>query len=145
MKNYNGIGVIKYAGFLRTKDEWADIIGISKRQLNRRIQKWGLKRAMTTPGNSDKCKFIYKGKADSICWDCKHCVPDPDNNIGCSWSRMEGNVEGSVASVKLITYSEGNILAHVMRSCPEFCKSNKCNSLWGYKLNEYKRKNNRKS
>ena len=52
----------------------------------------------------------YQSK--TICWKCANAVPDPVNNIGCSWSREFKPVEGWEAIQKKNSYN--------VWKCPEF-------------------------
>ena len=65
-------------------------------------------------------------KKETICPDCKNCVPNPDTGAGCSWSMRFEPVEGWEAEPTIILGMElpsggfEEIPSYRVDSCPLF-------------------------
>lgn len=71
-------------------------------------------------------KFQAKRKsgAGSLCWQCKHAVPNPRKGNGCEWSidfRPVPGWEATKKEYRVPGYSEP-IVSYFVRSCPEFAE-----------------------
>ena len=67
--------------------------------------------------------------SNTLCWDCKHAVPDRDGEKGCSWSRRFIPVDGWVATptTQILAYrgdthhrykqTDSSFIVH---ECPKF-------------------------
>ena len=60
---------------------------------------------------------------DSICWDCKHSVPDKIGLRGCAWSMYKMPVKGWVAEETKLKIAEGDYrTSYYVKECPEYAK-----------------------
>ena len=58
-------------------------------------------------------------KAPSLCWQCAHAVPNPEQGRGCEWSRFFRAVPGWTVEIRVLP----NIgKTPNVRRCPKFCK-----------------------
>lgn len=71
-------------------------------------------------------KCFGQGYRSTICWGCKHAVPNPEKGIGCSWSTKFKPVKGWKAEKDTITGGSGKnytlIKTYRVIKCPKFEK-----------------------
>ena len=70
---------------------------------------------MRKTGKNKKCN--KSNTTSTLCWTCKNSVPNPDKNLGCSWSECLVPVEGWYAELTNISY--------FVIDCPEYIPEDK--------------------
>ena len=60
--------------------------------------------------------------ADTLCWCCKHSIPDKDGDVGCEWSRKRQEVDGrEVGAITYMADHNGKMMkAYRVDKCPKF-------------------------
>lgn len=66
------------------------------------------------PNPIGKDLIVYRS---TLCWSCRHVVPNPKTKAGCTWSRHEQPVEGWVTKPSRIRKN-----AYCVLSCPKYEK-----------------------
>lgn len=65
-------------------------------------------------------------ESETLCWKCKHAIPDRSQGRGCSWSKNLQPVEGWTAEEKTVTDNWHTITSYCVKKCPLYEEDEKC-------------------